>query len=78
MNDQQPTFCETCDNVHPETRKRSPTQWLCLKFRRIDGGGFVAPTVWAKEEPFLKCSAVNGGACPFYRSRRDGQLEMGT
>ena len=47
-----PTFCEACDHVHPESRKRVPSQWLCVKFPRLEGYGFVAPNVWAAMEPF--------------------------
>jgi hypothetical protein len=77
MNERPLTFCEDCDNVHPDTRKRSPSSWLCIKFPRVEGGGFVAPKVWAREEPFLKCINCNGGACPFFTRRREGQREMG-
>lgn len=71
-----PTLCEACDHVHPETRKRSPTQWLCVKFPRLQGMGFVAPRVWTDQEPFMHCRGINGGACPLFRSRRDGQMEL--
>jgi hypothetical protein len=71
-----PTYCETCDNVHPDTLKRSPTSWLCVKFPRLSGQGFVAPNVWTEQEPFMRCININGGVCPMYKRRRDGQLEM--
>lgn len=65
------TFCEDCDNVEPTSRKRSPASWVCLKFPRVEGGGFVAPTVWAKDEPFMRCTGVNGGLCPMWTERKD-------
>lgn len=70
------TLCEECDNVHPETRKRSPTSWLCVKFPRLAGQGFVAPRVWTDQEPFMRCVGINGGKCPMFKSARNGQLEM--
>lgn len=71
------TFCQDCDNVHPESRKRSPSQWLCVKFPRLEGQGFVAPKVWAEMEPFMRCVYINGGKCPMFARRRDGQQENG-
>jgi hypothetical protein len=71
------TFCEDCDNVTSESRKRSPTQWTCVKFPRTEGMGFVAPRAWAEMEPYMRCNGINGGACPLYRKRRDGQAENG-
>lgn len=73
----EPTFCETCQHVHFETRKRSPAGWLCTKFPRLEGMGFVAPKVWAEAEPFMKCSGINGGACPMWAPRRMGQKDNG-
>lgn len=71
------TFCESCDHVHGESRKRSPQSWLCVMFPRMEGYGFVAPKVWAESEPYMKCVGINGGSCPLYRRRRDGQKEIG-
>jgi len=73
-----PTFCTECDNVHEESRKRVPSQWLCSKFPRLDGHGFVDPLKWSEMEPFMKCRDINGGACPVFTKRRDGQLELNT
>lgn len=61
-----PTFCEHCDNVVSESRKRLPSQWLCSKFPRLEGMGFVAPAVWAEMEPFGRCVNINLGACPLW------------
>lgn len=71
------TLCEQCDHVHADSRKRSPTMWLCSKFPRLEGMGFVAPKAWAEHEPFMKCSGINGGACPLWSPRRDGQRDNG-
>jgi hypothetical protein len=60
------TYCEDCDNVEPNSRKRSPASWVCLKFPRVEGGGFVAPKVWASEEPHMRCVHINGGLCPMW------------
>lgn len=69
------TYCEDCDHVEADSRKRSPKAWVCLKFPRVEGGGFVAPTVWAAQEPFMRCVDINGGDCPLYKPRPnpDGQ-----
>lgn len=72
-----PTFCEDCEHVHPESRKRSPTSWLCMKFPRLEGMGFVAPKAWAKEEPYMRASGINGGACCVFKPRRTSQTENG-
>lgn len=65
------TFCEACDNVVAETRKRNPNSWLCSKFPRVEGQGFVAPNWWAENEPFQRCVNINGGACPLFEPRRE-------
>ncbi len=52
------------------SRKRSPSSWVCLKFPRVEGGGFVAPKVWADMDPFMRCTGINGGACPLWAERR--------
>lgn len=66
----QITTCEACDNVVAETAKRSPTQWLCIKFPRLEGSGFVAPKTWTDLEPYMRCSGINGGSCPMFTPRR--------
>jgi hypothetical protein len=65
------TFCEDCDNVEPNSRKRSPSSWVCLKFPRIEGGGFVAPKVWATVDPFMRCTGINGGLCPVFEPLKE-------
>lgn len=65
------TYCEECDHVEANSRKRSPSSWVCLKFPRVEGGGFVAPTVWADQEPFMRCVHINGGYCPMWAKRRE-------
>lgn len=64
------TFCEDCDHVHPSSRKKPATYWLCMAFKRIRGGSFVAPTEWADNEPYMRCIGINGGACPMYTPLR--------
>lgn len=71
------TYCEDCDNVEPASRKRSPSSWVCLKFPRVEGGGFVAPTVWADQEPFMRCVHINGGYCPQFVPKAAGQQREG-
>jgi hypothetical protein len=64
------TYCEECDNVEPNSRKRSPSSWVCLKFPRVEGGGFVAPRAWADMDPFMRCTGINGGACVLWTPRK--------
>jgi hypothetical protein len=64
------TFCEFCDNVVAESRKRLPSQWLCSRFPRLEGMGFVAPKAWADQEPYMRCNGINGGACPLWSELR--------
>jgi hypothetical protein len=71
------TFCEDCEHVHPESRKRDPRYWLCTQHPQIEGMGFVSKDAWTNSEPFLLCRNVNGGACKLYKARRDGQKEIG-
>ena len=73
----QPTACEDCDNVHMETRKRPPSQWLCIKFPRLEGLNAVAPRAWVNAEPYMRCFGINGGFCPMFVKRREGQRDNG-
>lgn len=73
----QPTACEDCDNVHESTRKQSPSRWLCMKFPRLENMNPVAPKAWVGVEPYMRCFGINGGFCPLFVKRRDGQKEMG-
>lgn len=71
------TFCEDCDHVHADTRKQNPTRWLCTKFPRLEGFSPVAPRAWVDSEPFSRCVGINGGFCPLFSPRRNGQRELG-
>lgn len=66
-----PTYCTACEHVHPESKKRLPIYWLCMRFPRLEGMGFVAPKIWVEMEPFNRCVNVNLGACPCYEPRRE-------
>jgi hypothetical protein len=72
-----PTPCEDCDNVHAETRKQGPSRWVCVKFPRLEGLSPVAPTAWVDKEPYMRCAGINGGFCPMFVRRRDGQKDSG-
>lgn len=73
----EPTFCSLCDHVDPDSRKRSPRAWLCSKFPRLEGMGFVSPDVWA-DDHLMRCVNINGGKCPLFKPRRTAQMEMAT
>lgn len=74
----RPTFCSECDHVYPETRKKLPVYWLCMKHPRLEGMGFVAPNLWVEMEPYQRCVGINGGKCPCFSLVRNGQLVMDT
>ena len=61
-----PTYCSSCKNVEPTSRKQHVRRWLCMQHPNLEGMGFVAPTTWAKEEPYLRAHQVNGGLCKLY------------
>ncbi len=71
-----PTFCASCDNVEPTSRKRQPTQWLCLRHKRLEGMGFVNPDYWTHEEPFARCRDVNYGLCPLFTPLRENKNDQ--
>jgi hypothetical protein len=72
------TTCEGCDNVHAETRKMHPGKWLCIKFKRVPGGSFIAPHTWVEREPYMRCNGINGGLCPMFVPRREKSNERKT
>lgn len=72
-----PTLCSECDHVHPESRSRATYMWLCAKHKKLPGyTGFVSGHVWERDEPFLRCRDVNGGACQLFKAKRNSQMEM--
>lgn len=70
------TYCRDCDNVTADSRKKLPPQWCCIKFPRMEGMGFVDPRAWAEQEPYMRCSGINGGLCPMFKKLRNGQQDM--
>lgn len=66
-----PTFCEDCDCVVAESRKLTPIRWLCIRFPRLEGQGFVARKAWAEHEPYMRCVGINGGDCPQFKERKE-------
>lgn len=71
------TPCEDCDFVHESTRKQSPGRWVCVRFPRLEGLSPIAPTKWVDLEPYMRCVGINGGHCPLWVKRREGQQEFG-
>lgn len=69
-----PTFCRDCDHVEASSRKRHPTQWVCLRHKRLEGQGFVDPELWIESDPFLRCKDVNGGLCELFEPKK-GETE---
>ena len=73
----EPTSCETCDNVHMESRKQPFWKWMCVKFPRLEGMNPVAPTQAVVHEPYNRCANINMGFCLLWQKRRDGQADNG-
>jgi hypothetical protein len=61
-----PTYCTACRHVEPQSKKQHQRYWLCMRHKNLEGMGFVDPTHWALAEPYLRCAAVNGGACELF------------
>jgi hypothetical protein len=70
------TYCQECEHVERTSRKSNPHYWLCTKFPRAEGMGFVAPNYWAEHEPFMRCTNINGGLCPLWKPIRTPQMEL--
>ncbi|KKN17820.1 hypothetical protein LCGC14_0962020 [marine sediment metagenome] len=64
------TWCEDCDNRIPA---KYPTRDMCTKHPRHDGFGFVLRGQWDDFPPYLFCKDVNGGGCPLFEPKRDGE-----
>jgi len=64
------TLCNECDHVEAQSRKMTPRLWLCRRHRRVVNDSFVTASSWTNSDPFLRCSAVNGGACPLFEPLR--------
>lgn len=62
------TLCIDCDNLHDD-RKRHPAYWMCRKFPRLEGFGFVTRDLWDSFPPFMYASQINGGACPLFEPK---------
>jgi hypothetical protein len=71
-----PVFCLDCEHVEATSRKGSPHYWLCTKFPRAEGMGFVHPNYWSDREPYMRCVGINGGFCCLFKRRRDAQMEI--
>lgn len=61
------TYCQDCTHVY---EKKGPTwNWLCRKFPRMGGEGFVTRGYWDDDPPFMRCKDINRyGACPLWES----------
>jgi hypothetical protein len=66
------TFCEDCEHLHGASKNLHPRLWLCNKFPRLEGQGFVARKAWAENEPFMRCVNINGGLCPCFEEKKNG------
>lgn len=72
----EPTFCEDCDHVERESRKKQVFQWLCLQHPCAEKHGFVTRENWTNGEPYLRCKDVNGGICKLFKAKATTQKSM--
>lgn len=70
------TLCKECNNLYVASKNDQPGRWMCIKHKRLPVFGFVTHEAWENFPPYLFCRDVNGGACPLFRPKRDGQMEM--
>lgn len=70
LGDPGAVYCSQCDNVHPDSRKREPWAWRCMKAPTEPGYGFVDPT-YSPDPPYAKCDRINtDGRCSWFTPRR--------
>ena len=62
-------YCNDCEHLHGN-RSRHPRYWMCSKFPRREGFGFVTRNAWDKFDPYMYASDINGGACPLWTRKR--------
>lgn len=67
-----PTFCVTCENVHPDTAGKPPYQWRCMKAPAPPFGGFVDPD-YRPSPPYHLCKQINDGACEDWQPKREAK-----
>lgn len=75
-NDDGFTWCHDCDFLHRENRNDPPYRWLCMRHKRADGFGFVTRGTWDNAPPYLYAKDVNGGFCPLFKRRANGQMNL--
>jgi hypothetical protein len=66
------THCDECENLL--NGKDYIRRWVCGKFPRLDGVGYVSST-YAHDPPFMLCAGINGGKCPMYQPKRTTEKE---
>lgn len=73
----EPTYCSTCDNCLRVNPKDPPYRWLCQKFPRLDGFGWVTKDTWDDMPPYAYAKDINHGLCPLWVLKAPGQMRMG-
>ena len=69
----RPTLCIECDHCMQEGK---PWNWRCLKHPRIFREGWVTEDGYDDgNAPYLRCNAVNGGACVLWEPKREAPEE---
>lgn len=65
------TRCEDCEHLHADSRRdRRERAAMCVKFPRVMRADLVFNGITDKDEPFMRCTGINGGACPCFEPRR--------
>ena len=67
------TFCAECDNMSRANKSDPPWRWLCLKFPRREGFGYVTRDTWDDFPPYAYAKDINHGSCPLWTARREPQ-----
>lgn len=71
------TYCDDCDHLHPATRNLHPDRWMCMQARKVESyHSPVSRNAWVDKEPYMRCRGINGGHCKMFEARRDGQKEF--
>jgi len=68
-DEMKPTICETCKNMTRNNATAPWYKWQCMKFKRMEGFGFVTEDI-RESDPYMYCKDINGGECPLYEDSR--------
>lgn len=76
MQPESLTYCADCAHLYQVNPRDAPYRWLCQKFKRMDGFGFVTKDKWDDMPPYAYCKDINHGACPLWQKAAPGQTNL--